>query len=75
MSEIKSEAETIGSFVKGRRKANSMTQVELAELSGVGVRLVSELERGKPTIRMDVANQVLVVFGKELGVIDLRRMS
>lgn len=50
-----------------------MTQVELAELAGVGTRLISELERGKPSIRMDVANQVLAIFGKELGVINGRK--
>jgi y4mF family transcriptional regulator len=59
----------LSTFVRARRKANGMTQVELAELAGVGTRLVSELERGKPSIRMDVANRVLEVFGKELGVI------
>jgi y4mF family transcriptional regulator len=63
----------IGTFVRARRRANGMTQVELSELAGVGVRLVSELERGKPTVRMDVANAVLAVFGKALGVVDRER--
>lgn len=49
-----------------------MTQRELAELAGVGTRLISELERGKRTLRMDVVNQVLAVFGKRLGVVDRR---
>lgn len=64
---------SIGEFVRARRRANGLSQRELAELAGVGVRFVSELERGKPTARMDATNAVLAVFGKALGLIDLRR--
>lgn len=59
----------LGIFVRGRRKANGLTQQELAELAEVGTRLVSELERGKATLRMDVVNRVLKVFGKQLGLV------
>ena len=59
-----------GQFVRERRKANHLTQKELAELAGVGVRLICELEGGKPTLRMDAVNKVLAVFGKTLGIID-----
>lgn len=64
---------SIASFVRTRRRANSLTQRQLAELAGVGVRVVSELERGKPTLRMDVVNAVLAVFSKRLGVVDAPR--
>ena len=50
-----------------------MTQEELAELAGVGRRLVVDLEKGKPTLRMDAVNAVLAVFGKTLGVVDAAR--
>jgi transcriptional regulator with XRE-family HTH domain len=50
-----------------------MTQAQLAELSGVGKRLVVELEAGKRTLRMDAVNRVLAVFGKRLGVVDAPR--
>ena len=60
----------IGAFVRERRKANHMTQRQLAELAGVGKRFVSEVERGKSTVRVDAANRVLAVFGKSLGVVD-----
>ena len=63
--------DAVGHYVRERRRANAMTQVELAELAGVGVRFVSELERGKPTLRADAVNRVLQVFGKRLGVEDL----
>jgi y4mF family transcriptional regulator len=67
------DRESIGSFVRARRKANGMTQVELGELAGVGTRFVSELERGKPTLRMDKVNRLLAVFGKRLGLVDAPR--
>ena len=62
--------DAIGRFVRKRRKANGMTQQELAELAGVGVRFVGELERAKPTLRVDRVDAVLRVFGKRLGVTD-----
>ncbi|HAV32925.1 MAG TPA: transcriptional regulator [Planctomycetaceae bacterium] len=46
------------------RRANNLTQRELSELAKVGLRLVSELERGKPTLRTDAVNRVLAVFGQ-----------
>jgi len=63
----------VGEFVRARRKANHMTQRDLAELAGVGLRFVSELERNKPSVRMSVVNQVLAVFGKALGIVDAPR--
>jgi y4mF family transcriptional regulator len=63
-------AHSVGSFVRARRKANRMTQQELAELAGVGLRFLGELERDKPTLRIDTVNAVLAVFGKRLGLVD-----
>lgn len=60
----------IGEFVRSRRKASNLTQRELGELAGVGTRFVSELERGKASVRLDVVNRVLAVFGKSLGIVN-----
>lgn len=60
----------IGRFVYERRRAAGFSQTELADLAGVGRRLVSELEQAKSTVRMDSANKVLAVFGKTLGIVD-----
>jgi y4mF family transcriptional regulator len=65
--------ESIGRFVRDRRKAARMTQRELGELAGVGTRFVSELERGKPSVRLSVVNRVLAVFGKTLGIVEAPR--
>lgn len=63
----------IGEMVRQRRRANHLTQRQLGELAGVGLRLVSELERGKSTLRMDAANRVLAVFGMMLGPVEAPR--
>jgi y4mF family transcriptional regulator len=63
-------SETIGAFVRRRRRANKLSQAELGLLAGVGRRFVSDLERGKPTNRLDKVDAVLRVFGKKIGVVD-----
>ena len=62
MSETK-----LSRFVKDKRKMYHLTQVELSYRSGVGLRFIHDLEQGKPTLRMDKVNQVLAMFGAELG--------
>ena len=64
---------SVGEFVRARRRASQLSQRELGELARVGARFVSELERDKPTLRVDVVNKVLAVFGKTLGVTDARK--
>ncbi len=60
---------SIGIFIKEKRKQLKLTQPELAERAGVGLRFVRELEQGKQTVQLDKVNQVLSLFGSELGVI------
>jgi y4mF family transcriptional regulator len=60
---------TIAKFVKEKRKQVKITQPELAERAGVGLRFIRELEQGKSTLRLDKVNQVLELFGAEIGVI------
>ena len=62
---------SIASFVKQRRKQLRLTQPELAMRAGVGLRFVRELEQGKKTLRLDKVNQVLALFGAEVGVVTL----
>ncbi len=56
-------------FVKEKRKSVNLTQPELAEKAGVGLRFVRELEQGKESLRMDKVNQVLRLFGYEVGAV------
>ncbi len=50
-------------FVKRRRKQLGLTQVDLADRAGVGLRFIRDLEQGKQTLRLDKINQVLALFG------------
>lgn len=56
-------------FVKERRKQVKLTQPELAQKAGVGLRFIRELEQGKETLRLDKVNQVLQLFGYQAGPI------
>lgn len=60
---------SLSKFIKLKRKSLQMTQIEMSEKSGVGIRFVRELEQGKKTLKMDKVNQVLNLFGHELGPI------
>lgn len=58
---------TLSDFLKNKRKQLNLTQQQLAEKAGVGLRFIRDLEQGKTTLRMDKVNQVLKLFGQELG--------
>ena len=60
---------SIATFIKAKRKQLKLTQPELAEKAGAGIRCVRELEKGKQSVRLDKVNQLLDLFGSELGVI------
>lgn len=66
---------SLSEFVKVRRKKLKLTQVELSEKAGVGLRFIRELEQGKKTLRTDTVNQVLALFGFELGAVPSSRES
>lgn len=59
----------LSEYLKKKRKSLNLTQEDLAAKAGVGLRVVREMEQGKPTLRMDKVNQVLSLFGAELGVV------
>lgn len=61
----------LSQYVKAMRKQYNLTQIELSEKSGVGLRFVRELEQGKQTLRLDKVNQILNLFGSEVGVVQI----
>jgi len=66
---------TLSQFIKDRRKQLGLTQPELADRAGVGLRFIRELEQGKETVRLDKVNQVLALFGHETGPVPIKRDS
>lgn len=65
------EQTSLSKYVKLMRKQYNLTQIELSEKSGVGLRFVRELEQGKHTLRLDKVNQILNLFGSEVGVVPM----
>jgi y4mF family transcriptional regulator len=63
----------LSKHIKLKRKQNKLTQPELAIKAGVGLRFVRDLEQGKKSLRMDKVNDVLRLFGEELGPIPMDR--
>jgi len=66
---------SLSEYVKSMRKEHNLTQIELSEKSGVGLRFVRELEQGKQTLRLDKVNQILNLFGSEVGVVSMKRVN
>ena len=57
----------LAKYIKAKRKEFGLTQVDLSQKSGVGLRFVREMEQGKETLRLDKVNQVLALFGAEMA--------
>jgi y4mF family transcriptional regulator len=53
----------LGAAIRKARKAQGLTQQEFADVTGVGVRFLSELERGKETAEVGLVLRVLLDAG------------
>lgn len=62
---------SLADFVKERRRLFGLTQVDTAAKAGVGLRFVRELEQGKTTLQLDKVNQVLMLFGHQVGAVPI----
>jgi HTH-type transcriptional regulator/antitoxin HipB len=56
----------LGELIRRRRRQLGLTQTEVAEVADTNLRFVSELERGKPTARLENVLRVLAALGIEL---------
>lgn len=54
---------SLGLLIRSERKAQNLTQVQLAGLTGVGVRFLRELEGGKPGCQIGLILKVTVALG------------
>lgn len=63
----------IAQYIKEMRQKHRLTQQDLSEKAGVGLRFVRELEQGKLTLRLDKVNQVFELFGTECGPVPMKR--
>jgi y4mF family transcriptional regulator len=75
VTELNASIGPIARFVREHRKILGYTQIQLAENTGVGLRFLRELERGKASLRLDKVNQVLEYFGFELTPTAKKRIN
>ena len=53
----------IGLLIKTTRKAQGVTQEQLAGVANTGIRFISDLENGKPTIQVNKLLNILSALG------------
>ena len=63
--------EQLGQALRTARKQLGLTQPQLALAAGVGVRLIVELEAGKPTLQLEKVLQVINALGGEIQLLGL----
>ena len=61
-------SQELGTAIRAERKRLKVTQKQLAMTAGVGLRYLIELERGKPTARVEGVFKVLQALGLTLSV-------
>ena len=54
--------EILSKVIKKHRKAAGLSQLQLAEMAGVGKTVVFDLEKGKETIQLDTLRKILTVL-------------
>jgi len=52
----------LGRIIRFHRKKSGLTQLQLADLAGVGKSAVFDLEKGKESVRMDTVTKILAVL-------------
>ena len=56
----------MGSFIKRRRKQLEITQQDLADMSSVSIRKISDIETSKTTTTIDTLNKICDILGLEI---------
>ena len=58
----------LGEAIRAERRASKLSQTQLGHLSGAGLNFVSQLERGKSTVRFDLVLALLEALGLEIRI-------
>ena len=58
----------LGSIVRQERKEQGLTQEQLAATTGVGVRFIRELEKGKESCHIGKALTVVLMLGIDVTI-------
>ena len=61
-------SQDVGAVVRAERKRQKLTQTQLAQLCGVSLSFVSNLENGKPTTELQKTLKVISTLGLDILV-------
>lgn len=56
------EPQTLAVLIRKHRKAAGLSQLQLAEMAGVGKTVVFDIEKGKETIQLQTLRKILTVL-------------
>lgn len=56
------EPQTLAVLIRKHRKAAGLSQLQLAEMAGVGKTVVFDIEKGKETIQLHTLRKILTVL-------------
>ena len=56
----------LATIIKMHRKVAKLTQLQLAELAGVGKTVVFDIEKGKETVKLNTLRKILKVLNIEI---------
>lgn len=58
----------LGAALRARRRELSLTQSETADLADISTRVLSDLENGRETVRLDILSAVANALGLSLNL-------
>ena len=57
---------TLSEVIKSRRKTLAISQSDLAEMAGIGLATIKDIERGKGNPSLGTVNKIMEVLGIEI---------
>ena len=63
------EPKTLASIIRKHRKAANLSQMQLAEMAGVGKTVVFDIEKGKETVKLDTLRKILKILNLKVQLI------
>ena len=59
----------LANVIRMHRKAAKLSQLQLAEMAGVGKTVIFNIEKGKETVQLDTLRKILKVLNIEVQLI------
>jgi len=63
------EPTTLANVIRAHRKAAKLSQLQLAEMAGVGKTVIFNIEKGKETVQLDTLRKILKVLNIKVKLI------